>query len=392
MPETEEAVITEQQSIAALMATKGYNSNDRPEEIQVDNKPDNEQKVETKVEAPAAIASAETKVETVVQETKPPTQETEIKNVEENLQTVIPTWQEVLKQQQPDTVLKELGFDDNKVGLVNRLKDLPPQVIGLLDTWQANGDLVAYLKEMTTDYYKMSSVDVMRSQLRLEYPKASDKAFEALYKKEIVEAYQLDPDKYSEDEVENGNLLLDAKADKFRDSLVQRQQQFLIPKAPEAVTIEPDDSSEREEAARFEERKAYVNNDTFVKNMFATKQFTIGEGLEAFHYPIDPVKVNGVLFDGDKWREAINEVYLNDKGEKVIGKPKPELQSLVSMVAIYGKDFLNAYAEHFKTIGGKKVIEPIENAKPPAGNMEVAQIIAPTSPAGAMARGGRMTN
>lgn len=394
MPEIEEAVIAEQPSIAALMAKQGYHSDDRPTETLVENKPDNEQKVETKVEVPAAIASAETKVETVVQETKPPIVEVpEIKqSVEEKPQTVIPSWQEVLKQQQPDTVLKELlGVDDKKVGLLRSIKDLPPQVVNLIETYQSNGDLNALLKEMATDYTKMSSEDVMRSQLRLDYPKASDRAIEALFKKEVIEAYQLDPDKYSEPEIEEGRLLLDAKADKHRDTLLQRQQQFLIPKAPEAVAIIPDDSSEREEAAKFEERKTYVSNDPFVKNMFSTKQFTIGEGPEAFNFPIDPMAINDILFNGEKWAEAINEISINDKGEKVF-RPKPEHQALVSLVAKYGKEFLNAYAEHFKTIGSKKVIDPIENAKPPADNIPANAEIAPTSAAAVMAKSGKLTN
>lgn len=391
MPETAEAVETQPVNIAALMATQGYNSDNRPEvKPPVEDKQDNEQKVETKVEVPAAIASAETKVETVVQETKPPSEVVETKQIVEEKPQTIPAWQEVLKQQQPDTVLKELGFDDKKIGLVNRLKELPPQIVGLIDTWQSNGDLGAYLKEMSTDYSKMSSEDVMRNQLRLDYPKASEKQIEALFKREIIEAYSLDPDKYSEDEVEEGRLLLDAKADKFKDQLVQRQQQFLIPKAAEAVSNEPD-NSEQEEAAKIEERKTYVSNDPFVKNMFATRQFTIGEGTEAFNYPIDTDAVGGVLYDGEKWREAINNVSVNGKGEKIY-TPKPEHQALVSMVAKYGKDFLNAYANHFKAIGGKTVIDPLENAKPNTTNQASASVIPPKTAAEAMARGGRLVN
>ncbi len=388
---TGEAAIAEQQeqpSIAALMAKQGYrDSEDRLVEKPVENKKDNEQKVETKVEVPAAIASAETKVETVVQETKQP--EVVETKVEEKQPTTI-SWQEVLKQQQPDTVLKELlGVDDKKLGFLKGLKDVPPQVVNIIDTWKSNGDLNAILKEMATDYSKMSSEDVMRHQLRLEYPKASEKAIEALFKKEVIDAYQLNPDKYSDDEVEEGQLLLDAKAEKFRDSLVQRQQEFLIPKAPEAV-IQPD-NSEQEEAAKFEERKAYVSNDPFVKNMFATKQFTVGEGTEAFNFPIDKEAVEGILFNGEKWAEAINDVKVDSKGQKTF-TPKAQHQALVSMVAQYGTTFLDAYAQHFKTIGAKKVIDPLENAKPVVETNAATSEIAPTSAAAAMARTGRLTN
>jgi hypothetical protein len=385
-----ETQVVDQPSIAELMAKQGYNSEDRPAQVQVENKGENEQ-TETQVEVQAAIVGTETKVEEVVQETKTPVAEAAtIPVVEEKPQTTI-TWQEVLKQQQPDTVLKELlGVDDTKIGLLKTVKDLPPQVVGLIDTWKSNGDLVAYLKEMTTDYSKMSSEDVMRSQFRLEYPRATEKAIEALFKKEIIEAYQLDPDKYSDEEVEEGRLLLDAKADRFRDTLTQRQQQFLIPKAPEqAAQVETDNTEEIETARMIEERKAYVSNDPFVKNMFSTKQFTLGEGEEAFNFQIDPVALTDILFDGNKWAEAINDVSLNEKGEKMY-KPRPEHQALVSLVAKYGKGFLDAYAQHFKTIGAKKVIEPLDNAKPPVNNNSSATQIAPQSAAEAMARSGRL--
>lgn len=376
-------------NIAELMAKQGYNSENRPAERMVEDKGNNEQ-VETEVEVQAATASAETKVETLVQEAEKPSEvvvaKTETK-VEEK-PTTTPTWQEVLKQQQPDSVLKELlGVDDSKVGLINTLKDLPPQMVGLIDTWKSNGDLVAYLKEMTTDYSKMSSEDVMRNQLRLDYPKASEKQIEILFKREVVDAYSLDTEKYSEEEVEEGKLLLDAKADKFRDVLTQRQQAFIIPKAPEVAAVESDNSEQDAATANFEVYKSTVSSDPYTKNVFTNKQITIGEGDEQFNFPVEPTELTDILFNNEKWVAAINNITLDQNGKKVF-TPDIEKQMILGAVAKYGKSFLIEYAKHFKAIGGKSVIEPLENASPTKSTATAASEIKPASAAEAMAKHG----
>ena len=86
---------------------------------------------------------------------------------------------------------------------------------------------------MSTDYGKMPAEEVMRHQLRKEYPKASDKAFEVVYQEEVVNKYKLNEDDFTEAEVERGKLLLEAKADKFRDELIKEQEDYLFQKAPE---------------------------------------------------------------------------------------------------------------------------------------------------------------
>lgn len=382
-------------NIAELMAKSGYNSDNRPApQVQVEDKGNNEQTKKTEVEAQTAKVGEETKVENVVQEAEKPKevveQVQEQPKVEEKPQATI-TWQEVLKQQQPDTVLKELlGVDDSKIGLLNTVKDLPPQLVGLIDTWKANGDLSTYLKEMVTDYSKMSSEDVMRSQLRLEYPKASDAAINAIFKKEVIDAYQLNPDKYSEEEVAEGQLLLDAKADKYRETLQQRQQQFLIPKAPEpAAVVEQDNTEQQQQAAKFESYKAEVSNNPYIKDIFANKKLSIGTGAEQFNFPVEPSKLTDVLFDSDKWAATMFDKGLDEKGN-VTYIPKTQHQALVAAVATYGMDFMNEYAKHFKALGGKAVIDPIDNAKPVESQNAVKSQTQPATAAEAMAKHGQL--
>ncbi|MCL5460378.1 hypothetical protein M3M33_17200, partial [Loigolactobacillus coryniformis] len=66
-----------------------------------------------------------------------------------------------------------------------------------------------------------------------------------IYKEEIINRYKLDPDTYTDDEIENGKLLLEAKADKYRDDFQAKQEKFLLPKPPQPKEeVKPDNTAE----------------------------------------------------------------------------------------------------------------------------------------------------
>lgn len=118
-------------NIAALMATQGVmNNTDNPvaKPIEITEKKEETTATET---APAATATTDTKVETANSETPSPT--TEVAPVQEPQKAAEPvkqpTWQEVLKSQQPDSVLKELGFDEDKLKFVKEVKELDPKMV-----------------------------------------------------------------------------------------------------------------------------------------------------------------------------------------------------------------------------------------------------------------------
>lgn len=299
-----------------------------------------------------------------------------------------PSLQEVLKSQQPDKVLKELGFDDKEVKLLHSLKgfDKIDYFINFVNEWKSGGNVNGYLKELSTDYTKMASEEVMRHQLRVEYPKASDKQLEALYEKEIIELYNLD----SEDKVlsDKGRLLLDAKADRYRDKLIENQQTFLMPKAPEAKQPEPDLSEQKAQQV-FEAYKSTINTDPYSAKVFEKKQITIGKGEDKFNYPIEPELIKGLLFDTDKWNETQYIIDRNMDGTIKSAVPKIEDQILIASFAQNPQKFLEAYATHLLARGGQKAIEPINNAKPADSvNFSNADSSKPTNPAAAAAKHG----
>lgn len=359
-------------SVAEMMAKHGViNNTDTPVATPVPDKEVVEETPKPTEVTPAATATETSNSETVL-ETPPPTP-TEAPKAE----VVQPNWQEVLRNQQPDDVLKELGYDEKAVGFLKEFKDLDPKMQAFLNVWKSGGDIKEYLQELTTDYSKMSAEDVMRHQLRREYPKASQQQLDALYKREVVKAYSLDS--VDDDEVEEGKALLEAKADKYRESFMQDQQGKLLPTPPP----KPDNSqaeaqAEAERVKQFEAFKSQVTGHSLYREVAAAKAYSVGEGDERFSFPVDPQDLQDVLFT-DKWQEN-----MFDKE----GKPNVEHQLLLATVNKYGANFIKELAKHFKSVGGQKAIEPIESASKPDGGTPAKSDAPPASPAEAMARFG----
>lgn len=360
-------------SIAQLMAQHGVmNNTDTPVATPVPDK-EGTQEPEKPVEvAPAATATETSKSEQAI-ETPPPT----LPEAPKAPEVVQPNWQEVLRNQQPDDVLKTLGYDEKAVGFLKKFNDLDPKMQAFLNVWESGGDIKEYLQELTTDYSKMSAEDVMRHQVRREYPKASQTQLDALYNREIVRAYSLDS--LDDAELEEGRALLEAKADKFREQFTQDQQSKLLPPPPP----KPDNSqaeaqAEAERVKQFEAYKSQVTGHNLYREISAAKAYTIGEGDEKFSFPVEPQDLQEVLFT-DKWQEN-----MFDKD----GNANVEHQLLLATVNKYGANFIKELAKHFKSVGGQKAIEPIENASRPDGGNPAKPDTPPQSPAEAMARFG----
>jgi len=392
---TETAAVEQQQapSIAALMAKHGENNNGSEmvaKPIQIDK---TEVKTETdnKVETPAATAKEETKVE----ETKVVTPVAEegkaevIETQKENQSKPVQNWQDALKEQKPDAVLKALGFDDEKVSFVNELKSLDPKMFGLLKTWQEKGDVKEYLRELSTDYSKMPSEEVMRHQLRREYPKASDSQLEVLYRKEVAEKYNLDS--IDDDEKEEGKLLLDAKAEKYRDELIANQEKFLIPAPPEKTaeaTVDPDLEARRVAVEKVTEQ---FHNDPYTKEVLSKNVISIGEGEDKFSFPVDGKELASLVMNGDETGELMFDKQVDAGGNEVL-IPKSKHQILVAAVNKYGEKLITELAKHYKSIGGKSAIEPIDNAKPTNTNNTSTAEQEPKTPAEWMAKKGYLNS
>jgi len=377
-------------SFAEAMASKGARTNNN------DNKVEKPVVNTEKKEEPKPAEGSNEKVETTATTTEAEKAKPEslTQKVEETLATKPPiaeqpkpiqSLQEVLKSQQPNVVLKELGFDDETVEILNEVKDYKDKAFfkGFLQSLK-DGNANDYLKEWTTDYSKMSPEDVMRHQLRAEYPKASDKALNALYEDEIVNKYNLDSE--DDDLKEKGQLLLEAKADRYRDTLIANQSTKLAPKPPEPkAEIAVDNSAAEEAAKEFEAYKNKISSDPYYKSLTTSNEIVLGKGKDEFKYPVAADELSDLLFDSEKWSKSLLKPTEDGSATFV---PDVEKQMLIAAVAKYGKDFLTKIAQHYKSLGGKAAIEPIDNAKPVNQNTPSNTEYKPNSLVEGMAKGG----
>jgi hypothetical protein len=383
-------------SIAAIMASKGVvTTADSQVEIPSINTTEKQEEPQAQPE-PTPVATtteASNGAEANQESPKPPSSEPPAEptpQIEETPAQVQLTWQEVLKQQQPEAIIKELGYDAGAVALAKEINE-NPQMLAFYNHWKSNGDVTAYLKELSTDYSKMPAEEVMKHQLRTEYPRADERTINILFQKKIVDAYKLNPDVYDESEVEEGRLLLEAEADKYRDGLVEKQKGFLLPKAPEpqatTVPAEPEPDGKKE----LEAYQTSVMENDYTKSVFSNKVLNIGEGEEGFKYPIqDPKALTDILFDSNAWASKFFNIQKNPDGsEKYI--PDVEKQLFVAAAVHDHKTLIREIAKHYKSLGGKAAIDPIENASLPDGSTPSKSVTQYASVAEAMAKSGRLT-
>lgn len=382
-----ETEVPQQESIASIMAREGTKSSAEGTDLQpvrINRNGSWESDTEVK-NAPVAPTKAESTSNSEQESFE--SEKAEVPQPQEEKEQNASNWQETIKSQKPDEILKALGFDDKAVSFIKELKDVDPKMVNFLNTWKEKGNVTEYLNELSKDYSQMPAEDVMRHQLREEYPKASEAQLEILYKKEIVEKYGLNS--YDEDEANEGKLLLEAKAEKYRDALVQAQKDKLIPDAPDR----------NKEATEEQERLSQIsqsivkqfNENPYTKEVFAKNAITIGEGNDKFNFPIDSKAISDLVINGDTTGELMFDRKVGENGEESY-IPKAQHQLLVATVNKYGEKFITELAKHYKSLGSKAAIEPIDNARPTESRNFSNASEEPKSVAGAMAKYGKLNS
>lgn len=373
-------------SIASLMATQGRlttGSTQAEHQPDINREPPKEAAASSEPPKSAETATSKGKEEPATQApaaavSQPPT-------VEPQKEVAL---EEVLKKHQPDAILKALGYGDKSVGFLAKRKEINEKMIDFFEHWEAkNGDVTEYLRDMTTDYTKMSPEEVMKRQLQAEYPGLTAKHIDALYKAQVHDAYKLDSSLYSEEEHEQGRLLLEAVASKHREKFIQEQQQRMLDKP----TPQPSREEIAQEIFQLQESERQVNSETYtkaaqeaeiVKDILANKKLVIGEGEDAFTYTMDaPEEVLKGIWDQETYMKRVSN------GES----PNWNLQVLFHVMAT-DPQFFKKLGDHYKTVGGKAAIAPIENASMPSTATPASSEQAPKSPAAAMAKQGRLVS
>lgn len=342
-------------------------------------------------QAAPVTTNAPSKTGTATQESQPPAAaKPDVKPQTEVAPAPAVSWQEVLKQQQPDTILKELGYGESLAKFLNGRKDLDPKVLGFIDHWEKNNGVDSkYLAALSTDYSKMPPEEVMRHHLKEQYPELDGKQLDRLYKLKVTDRYKLDPVNYSEEEVSDGQIELMADAKPIRAQLIQSQQDYILPK-PEPKAPQTDLQAQKEQEAQqnLEAYNAQLMGNDYTKKIFENKKLAIGEGEDAYLKDVDPQALVDSLLYPDKWVANFYTAITMPDG-KIEYKPDIEKQILIAAFSKDPKGFLKDYAKHFKDLGGKSAIAPIDNAKPPEGQQPAKTEVMPTDPAAAAAKFGR---
>jgi hypothetical protein len=236
----------------------------------------------------------------------------------------------------------------------------------------------------------MDAAELMRHQLRLDYPKASEAQLEVLYEDEVLHKYK-QTDDYSESEQERGKLLLEAKADKFRDDFVERQKSKLLPPAPEkaAVSNEPDPQVAEQQQV-LEDSKKSVLDSPYYRKVLLDGKLTLGEGAETFNFSVDANELPDILYNGEKFVQSMFKVEEGTNGKMKL-TADPEHQMLVAATAKYGKQLFVELAKHYKALGSKKAIDPIENPSQPNQNSAKSAVEEQLSEIAQLAKFGKVT-
>lgn len=289
-------------------------------------------------------------------------------------------WQEVLKSQNPEAVFKELGVDYNTVNFAKEVL-ADQKMKGFYDTWKNQGNVTEYLEALTTDYKAMPAEEVMRRDLRSKFPEMSKEEFDILYEDRVIDRYKLDPEKYSEEEVNRGKILLKADSTQIRESLIAKQNEKLLstPQAQTDPRLAEFETQQAQQAKAIEEYNNYLKTDKYFEDFRSTKTLTIGEGENAFKYAVsDPDKTLSWLTDPEALAKSFETNGQRDAAKK-------------ALIATFASDpykFLEEHAKHYRSLGTANVVAEIQNASKP-GPQAAASEAQPATAAEAMSRNGR---
>lgn len=233
----------------------------------------------------------------------------------------------------PEAAKEEYKFQDDFI------KDV-------VSYYEKTGDLTPYLQAKLVDYKAMSSEQIMRHKLKKDYGELSEKAFDKLYNREVVDKYKLDIDEYDEDEVSLGRELLDVEAGKHKAAYIKEQESF---KAPESKS----QNQEQEIAQQYEQWAKVIGEDSETKKLSETKNLVWGEDENnLFHYEVKPEELVDMAVNNQKFFD----LFAGKEGTVDLKK--------WYQVAAFAKDpdaFVKSLITHGKSMGEEKIIETVKN-------------------------------
>lgn len=246
--------------------------------------------------------------------------------------TPLPTFNldEELKKVDRKELLKKLGVNDFTIEMDEHIAN--------------GGDASDYISKRGTDWSKISDEDLVKSDLKNFYGDISLQQVDRLYSKKYN---QQDLD--SDEDKEDGLLLMRAEAKKIRDVKISEQQNFKIPSAIPVVNNQTNDDEKQRQVAevqrrQFESTVQWYNEQEATKKLIESKRVAISLGdMGSFNVAIDkPENLMRPILDNETWQRVTSV----NPGEPDVNKLIPDVAklqriSLMSMNPNYEIDLVN---------------------------------------------------
>lgn len=229
----------------------------------------------------------------------------------------------------------------------------------VVEFYEKTGDLTPFLQAKTIDFTSMTDEDILRRNLREQYSDLSEKAFDRLYKQQVIDKYKLDADEWGEEDSELGRELLKAEASKLRNEYLEWQKNF---SAPEPKVNNDQSQAEAEAAELMKRFEQEVRSNDLTKSLLESKKLSIKTSDGEFNYELsEPSALLDMTIDNDRFFSQ----FTNEQGQLDYGKwyktvaysQNPEL-------------FEKALINYGKTLGRSEVTKEIKNPiTAPAGDV-----------------------
>lgn len=220
---------------------------------------------------------------------------------------------------------------------------------GLVDYYKKTKDLTPYLQAKTIDFIGMPDEEIMRRDLREKYPDVSEKAFERLYKQQVLDRFKLDADEWGEDDSELGRELLKSEASKIRSAKIDWQKSFTAPEPePQQPTVQ--EGQDQELLKKFEQT---VRSSDATRSILEGKRITIKDGESEFNFEIaQPDALLDMTINNDKFFSQ----FASGEGQVDLGR--------WYKTAAYSQNpelFERSLINYGKTLGREEITKDLKN-------------------------------
>lgn len=210
--------------------------------------------------------------------------------------------------------------------------------------------LTELITTKAANYDALTVEDLIRYDLKKQYPKANDKQLEVLLNAKLKDDYK--QGEYDEATIEIGRIKLEQDAENIRDGLKAKQAEYKVPAYEPTPVV--DNSQEIE--AQIQQFTQYLDSNPDLKQFEASKIVRLGAGDTAMNYEVDKsLDVKQMTLDTNKFFTQ----FYDSKGNLDVNKWIKVLNYAQNAEMVE-----NALINHGKTFGRKEEFEGLRNPKP----------------------------